>query len=65
MCIRDSFEIINIKPNIREALLKQPKIEIIRKLATSNGDIPMLQNGYRLALMGITTVTEIQRVMKG
>ena len=59
------FEIINIKPNIREALLKQPKIEIIRKLATSNGDIPMLQNGYRLALMGITTVTEIQRVMKG
>lgn len=59
------FEIINIKQNIREALAKQPKIDTIRKLATANGDKPMLQNGYRLALMGITTVTEIQRVMKG
>ena len=58
------FELINIKPNIREILLKQPKIETIRKLATANGDVPMAQNGYRLALMGITSVTEIQRVMK-
>ena len=59
------FEVINIKSNIREALIKQPKIDTIRKLATANGDKPMLQNGYRIALMGITTVTEIQRVMKG
>ena len=58
------FEVINIQPNIREALLKQPRIEIIRKLATENGDIPMLQNGYRIALLGITTVNEVQRVMR-
>jgi len=59
------FEMIEIQPNIREALLKQPKIEFIRKLATANGDVPMLQNGYRIALLGISTVPEIQRVMKG
>lgn len=59
------FEMINIQPNIRAALLKQPNVETIRKLATANGDIPMLQNGYRIVLMGITTLPEIQRVMKG
>ena len=40
------------------------KIDVIRKLATAAGDVPMLRQGYRLVLMGITTVSEIQRVMK-
>ena len=58
------YEIINVDDRIREALLKQPKIEVIRKLATANGDVPMMQQGFRLALLGITSVAEVQRVMK-
>ena len=58
------FEMINVTPQIREALVKQPQISVIRKLATEAGDTPMLQQGYKLVLMGITTVSEVQRVMK-
>ena len=58
------FEIIRITPEIREALLKQPKMDVIRKLATAQGDLPMLKQGYRLALLGLTSISEIQRVMK-
>lgn len=58
------FEIINVDSQIRNALLKQPKIDVIRKLATANGDVPMMQQGFRLVLMGITSVAEVQRVMK-
>ena len=58
------FEIINVDEKIRDAMLKQPKIDVIRKIASANGDVPMMQQGFRLALMGITSVAEIQRVMK-
>ena len=59
------FEMISVTPQIREALLKQPKLEVIRKVANDGGDLNMSRQGYRLVLMGITTVSEIQRVMKG
>ncbi len=58
------FEMIRVTPTIREALQGKPDVATIRKLSTEGGDLPMLQQGYRLALMGITTVNEIQRVMK-
>ena len=58
------FEMIQVTPEIRELMLKQPNMEAIRQLATKNGDLPMLQQGYRLVLMGITTISEVQRVMK-
>ena len=58
------FEMINITPQIREAMVKQPRMDVIRKLANEGGDVPMLRQGYRLVLMGITTISEIQRVMK-
>ncbi|MEM9411409.1 MAG: ATPase, T2SS/T4P/T4SS family, partial [Planctomycetota bacterium] len=58
------YEMIKITPEIREALVKQPKLEVIRKLATKSGDLTMLQQGYRLALLGVTSLAEVQRVMK-
>lgn len=58
------YELINVSTVIKDSMLKQPKIEVVRQLATKAGDLPMLQQGYRLALMGITSVAEIQRVMK-
>lgn len=58
------YEMIQITPQIREALLKQPKINVIRTLATEAGDLPMLRQGYRLVLLGITSISEIQRVLK-
>lgn len=59
------FEMIRITPEIREALLKQPKLEVIRQLASKAGDLTMLQQGYRLTLLGITSIAEVQRVLKG
>ena len=58
------YEMIRVTPQIREALLKQPKIQVIRTLATEAGDLPMLKQGYRLVLLGITSIAEIQRVLK-
>jgi type II secretory ATPase GspE/PulE/Tfp pilus assembly ATPase PilB-like protein len=58
------FEIINVTSDMRSALLKQPQASAIRSLADEAGELPMLKQGYRLAMLGITSVAEIQRVLK-
>ncbi len=58
------YELINVSSEIKDSLLKKPSVDRVRNLATKAGDLPMLQQGFRLALMGITSVSEVQRVMK-
>ena len=59
-----AFEAIWVTDPIRQILLKQPNAEAIEKVARQEGKLPLLTQAYKLVLHGITTVQEVQRVMK-
>jgi type II secretory ATPase GspE/PulE/Tfp pilus assembly ATPase PilB-like protein len=58
------FEMIAVDDSLRAALLKKPSADSIQKIAFQAGNPGMLHAGYRLALLGITSLAEIQRIMK-
>ena len=57
-------ELLVINDAIREALVKQPQLEIIRKLARQAGHATLQQEGILLLTQGITSVNELQRALK-
>jgi type IV pilus assembly protein PilB len=58
------FETIIVNDQIRSALLQNSSAGTIGKLAVKSGNKPMLAGGYQLVLLGITTLAEVQRVLK-
>ena len=57
-------ELLVIDDAIREALVKQPQLEVIRKLAKKSGHATLQQEGILLLTQGITSVNELQRALK-
>lgn len=58
------FEMIFVNDSIRETLLKAPSIENIQKAAAKAGNESLQASGYRLVLLGVTSIEEVQRVLK-
>lgn len=58
------FELIEVNDQLRSVLMKQPKIEKIAAAAMQLGNLSLAQQAYRLALVGLTSVSEIQRTLK-
>jgi type II secretory ATPase GspE/PulE/Tfp pilus assembly ATPase PilB-like protein len=58
------FELLKIDDKIREALVSQPKPEVIRQLARQAGNRTLQEEGILLMAMGGTSLTELQRVLK-
>ena len=58
------FEILVIDAPIREALEHQPKIDVLRKLARKAGNRTLHEEGIVLVARGITSLPELQRVLK-
>ena len=58
------FELLKVNDQIREALLKQPKIELIKKAARAAGQRSLQEEGILLVAKGITSLPELQRVLK-
>lgn len=56
------FEIIEVNDAVRQALLTQPKVEIITQAARQSGALSLMQAGYPLILQGVTSVEELKRV---
>ena len=48
--------------NVRRAVLEQSDAETIRNAAIQDGMRPMREDGLRKALLGLTTVEEVERV---
>lgn len=57
-------EVLEIDDDIREALMKQGTATEIRKLAMKNGMTSMLEDGFKKALQGLTTIEEVLRVVQ-
>jgi len=53
-----------VDDKIREALVSQPKAEVIRQLARQAGNRTMQEEGILLLAMGGTSLTELQRALK-
>ncbi|MDO8522784.1 MAG: GspE/PulE family protein [bacterium] len=57
------YEILEITDDIRNAMLEKKSAADIKKLAVTNGMESMVEDGFRKALEGITTVEEVLRVI--
>ena len=59
------FELLVVDDSIRTALIKQPKLEILRKLARQKKHRSLQEEGILLVARGITSLPELQRALKG
>ena len=58
------FELLKINDQMREILLKQPKIELLKKAARASGQRSLQEEGVLLVAKGVTSLPELQRVLK-
>ena len=58
------YEMITVKNSLRKTLLERPSVEAISQAAQKSGAPSLAANGYKLALLGITSVNEVQRALK-
>lgn len=57
------YEVLEINDFIREAIMRRADAGEIKKIAVKNGMVPLLEDGFRKALNGLTTIEEILRVV--
>ena len=58
------YELLKVDDKLREALIKQPKQEVLRKIARANRHQGLQEEGLVLIVKGITSLQELQRVLK-
>lgn len=58
------FELLEVDEQIREVLLKKPQMELLRKAARAAGMRPFQEEGLLLVAKGVTSLAELQRVLK-
>jgi len=58
------FELLEIDDTIRQLLIKEPKLELIRKAAKAAGMRSFQEEGVLLIAKGVTSLAELQRVLK-
>lgn len=58
------FELLQANDAIREVLMKQPKIDLLRKAARASGQRSLQEEGILLVAKGVTSLPELQRVLK-
>ncbi len=57
------FEIIEVTPEMQELMLKSPSNREIELLARKQGSLPMFEDGVQKVKQGVTTLTEVLRVV--
>lgn len=58
------FELLIVDDQIREALIKQPKLETLRKVARQSGQRSLQEEGILAVAQGVTSLPELMRVLK-
>ena len=57
-------ETLVVDDEIRKVLTTSPKMDSLTKIAQARGNKSLVQQGYRLAMSGVTSVQEVQRVFQ-
>jgi type II secretory ATPase GspE/PulE/Tfp pilus assembly ATPase PilB-like protein len=58
------FELLLVDDQIRKILLKEPKLELLKKAAKAAGMRSFQEEGVLLIAKGVTSLAELQRVLK-
>ncbi|MCP3690906.1 MAG: hypothetical protein GY917_01815, partial [Planctomycetaceae bacterium] len=58
------FELLKIDDSIRQALVKQPRLDVIRQLSRKAGNRTLQEEGILAVVQGVTSLNELQRAMK-
>ncbi len=58
------FEVLKVDDTLREALIKQPKLDILRKVARRAGNTTLQEEGIAAVVKGVTSLPELMRVLK-
>jgi general secretion pathway protein E len=58
------FELLVINDKLREALAKTPQLDALKKVAKASGHRSLQDEGIVLVALGVTSLTELQRVLK-
>ncbi|QDV75918.1 Type II secretion system protein E [Planctomycetes bacterium K2D] len=59
------FELLQPDDQFRQKLLKEPKIDVLRKAARAAGMRTLQEEGILLVAKGVTSLQELQRVLSG
>ncbi|MDO8496853.1 MAG: ATPase, T2SS/T4P/T4SS family [bacterium] len=57
------YEVLEVNDFIREAIMRRADAGEVKKIAIKNGMVPLLEDGFKKALAGYTTLEEIIRVV--
>lgn len=57
------YEVLEVNDFIREAIMRRADAGEVKKIAIKNGMVPLLEDGFKKALAGYTTLEEILRVV--
>lgn len=58
------FEMLVMNDQLRDALVKTPKLEILRQIARQTGNRTIQEEGILMVAKGDTSIQELQRVLK-
>lgn len=58
------FEFLVLDDRTRQALIQQPKLEVIKQTARQAGNRSLQEEGILLVALGVTSLPELQRVLK-
>ncbi len=58
------FELLEVNDELREALVKKPQLEVLRNIVRASGHRGLQEEGILLVARGLTSLNELQRVMK-
>jgi type II secretory ATPase GspE/PulE/Tfp pilus assembly ATPase PilB-like protein len=58
------FELLLVDKSIRETLVSQPKVDVLRKAARKAGNRSLQDEGILMVVRGVTSLAELSRVLK-
>lgn len=58
------YEIVVVDDKLRQAIIQQPKIETLRQVSKQAGNWSLQEEGILLLAQGVTSLQELQRVLK-
>ncbi len=58
------FEFVKISDEMRQALVEQPRLEVLRQLSRKAGNRTLQEEGVLLVARGVTAINELQRALK-
>jgi len=57
-----TFEVLQLDEQLRAVIRKQPQAAAIEAAAVKSGKLPLANQAYKLVLLGVTSLAEVQRI---